>query len=58
MSKKNKKAANLGMILGLLGLVAGIFLMFGEDWITGVFGSIASAGVAYTGYKSSKEAQD
>lgn len=57
MSTKNKKSANLGLIIGVVGLIAGIILMFGESWRIGVFGSIASAGIAYKGYKDSKESK-
>lgn len=55
MSKKNKKTANLALVLGVLGFLAGIGLMFGESWFIGIFGSIASAGLAYKGYQDSKE---
>ena len=54
MSKKNKKTANLALVLGVLGFLAGIGLMFGESWFIGIFGSIASAGLAYKGYQDSK----
>lgn len=51
MNKANKKKVNLSLILGILGFVAGIFLLFTESWLIGVFGSIASAGMAYKGYE-------
>ncbi len=55
MSKKKKNTVNLGLIIGFLGFIAGIGLMFGEHWFIGIFGSIASAGVAYKGYQDLKE---
>ena len=55
MSKKNKKTANLSLILGILGFLAGMGLMFSENWFIGIFGSIASDGLAYKGYQETKE---
>ena len=55
MSKKNKNSVNLGLILGILGFIAGIGLLITENWFIGIFGSIASAGLAYKGYQDSKE---
>tara|TARA_R110002126_G_scaffold145639_2_gene291647 strand:+ start:526 stop:702 length:177 start_codon:yes stop_codon:yes gene_type:complete len=55
MSKKNKKTANLFLILGILGFLTGMGLMFSENWFIGIFGSIASAGLAYKGYQETKE---
>ena len=52
MSKKKKKSINLGLIIGLLGFIAGIVLMYEGEWIIGIFGSIASAFVAYLSYKN------
>lgn len=54
MSKKEKNAVNLALILGILGLIAGIGLMFTDSWLIGIFGSIAGAGIAYKGYQDSK----
>ena len=42
---------NLGLIIGILGFIAGIALLFTESWFIGLFGGIASAGIAYKGYK-------
>lgn len=58
MAKKNKKRVNLGVVIGVLGFLAGIGLMFGDDWITGLFGAIASAGVAYISYKGQQAAKE
>ena len=54
MSKKNKTLPNPGLIIGILGFVAGIGLLFTESWFIGIFGSIASAGIAYKGYLDSR----
>ena len=49
---------NLGVIIGVLGFIAGIILMFGEDWITGGFGAIASAFVAYLSYSRTPHSKE
>ena len=54
MSKKQKNTANLVLTLGIVGFIAGISLLFGESWLIGIFGSIASAGLVYKGYQDSK----
>ena len=46
---------NLGLIIGILGFIAGIALLFTESWFIGIFGGIASAGIAYKGYMDLKE---
>tara|TARA_R110002073_G_scaffold306012_4_gene475147 strand:+ start:9682 stop:9867 length:186 start_codon:yes stop_codon:yes gene_type:complete len=58
MSDKNKKSVNLGVIVGLLGFISGIALMFGDDWVTGLFGSIASAFVASLSYNRSQNSKE
>jgi ABC-type transport system involved in cytochrome bd biosynthesis fused ATPase/permease subunit len=55
MSKENKIQVNLGLIVGTLGFIAGIGLLFTASWLIGIFGSIASAVVAYKGYQVSKK---
>ena len=57
MSKKDKISTNLGLIIGGLGFIAGIGLLFTESWFIGIFGSIASAGIAYKGYQNGREAK-
>ena len=54
MSEKKKTTFSLPLILGIVGMIAGIFLLFGESWFIGIFGFIASAGVAYRGYQDGK----
>ena len=58
MSKKNKMQTNTGLIIGTLGFIAGIGLLFTKSWLIGIFGSIASAGIAYKGYQDSRELKD
>lgn len=58
MNKKHKKTTNLGLIIGILGFIAGIGLLFTESWLIGIFGSIASAGLAYKGYQDSRESKN
>ena len=58
MNNKNKNRVNLPLVLGILGFLAGIGLMFGENKLIGIFGSIASAGLAYKGYKELKESKN
>ena len=58
MSKKNKMQTNTGLIIGTLGFIAGIGLLFTKSWLIGIFGSIASAGIAYKGYQDSRESKD
>ena len=54
MSKTNKSAVNLALVIGILGILCGIGLLFTETWFIGLFGSIASAGIAYKGYQDAK----
>jgi len=54
MSKKNKPSTNLGLIIGILGFIAGVALLFTESWLIGIFGALASAGIAYKGYQNSR----
>lgn len=58
MTKKHRKAPNLGLIIGILGCFAGIALLFSENWFIGLFGSIASAGIALKGYQDLKQPQE
>lgn len=54
MSNTNRNNFLLPMILGGAGFIAGIALVFTENRFVGVFGAIASAGVAYKGYQDWK----
>ena len=51
---KNKKTSNLGLYLGILGTLAGIYLIVQGDYLVGVSGGIASAGLVYINYKALK----
>lgn len=53
MQNSNKKS-NLGLYLGVLGALAGIFLITQGDYLIGISGGIASAGLAYINYKAKK----
>lgn len=55
MSKKHITTTNLGLIIGLLGIIAGIGLLFTESWLIGIFGTIAGAGLAFKGYQDSRD---
>jgi uncharacterized membrane protein len=57
MTTNKKSKLNLGIVVGLLGLISGIFLIFQGVWFIGLFGSIASAGLAFKGYLDSKDDQ-
>ncbi len=58
MSKKNKRSTNLSLIIGVLGFTAGIGLLFTDSWLIGLFGSVASAGLAYKGYQDSRKSKN
>lgn len=54
MSKQGNSRFNLALVIGVLGFICGLGLLFTESWFIGLFGSIASAGIAYKGYQDSK----
>lgn len=58
MRDNNKKSINLGVIIGLFGFISGIVLMFRDDWVTGLFGSIASVFIAYLSYNKSHNSRE
>ncbi len=51
MSESQKSKFNFGVIVGLLGTIAGIYLIIQKDWVIGISGTIASAGLAYISYR-------
>ena len=53
MGKENK--SKLGLIIGILGVAAGIVLIFSDSWQIGIGGSLASAGLVYQGYRDLKK---
>lgn len=58
MKNDNKNPYSMGLILGILGLLAGIGLVFSKSYLIGIFGSIASSGLILKGYKDMKEAKN
>lgn len=48
--QKPKKKVNLALVLGVLGALAGIYLIFYGNRVSGIFGTISSAGLAYVGW--------
>jgi tetrahydromethanopterin S-methyltransferase subunit C len=52
MNKTNKNKFNIGILIGALGIVAGIYLIIQKDYLFGIFGTLASIGVIYNGYKT------
>jgi hypothetical protein len=51
--KKNNEV-KMGLTLGIIGFISGIFLIFSGNNLIGIFGSIASAGIAIKSYKGLK----
>ena len=54
MSQSSKTKLNLGLIIGIMGVIAGIVLLFMGNWLIGGFGAFASAGIAFKGYQDMK----
>ncbi len=54
MDKHKNNSSKLGLTFGIIGLVAAIFLVFTENYLIGIFGGIASAGIAIKGYSDLK----
>lgn len=57
MSEQKKASTSLGLVVGILGFIAGIALLFTETWFIGLFGAIASAAVAYKGYQGTRQGE-
>ncbi|UOY06530.1 hypothetical protein L0P88_21725 [Muricauda sp. SCSIO 64092] len=55
MDKKQQNAPKTGLIIGVCGFIAGIFLIFSNQIIIGIAGSFASAGIAIKGYMDLKK---
>lgn len=51
---KNNNNGKLALVFGILGTIAGIILIFQDNLMIGVFGTIASLGVAIKGYHDYK----
>lgn len=57
--KNNKKPISTFMLtLGIIGVISGMFLIFGGNKLIGIPGSIASAGLALKGYSDFKKADN
>ncbi|WP_411894621.1 hypothetical protein [Winogradskyella sp. A2] len=51
---KNKNNGKLALAIGILGSVAGLILIFQDNLMIGVFGTIASLAVTIKGYQDYK----
>jgi uncharacterized membrane protein HdeD (DUF308 family) len=51
---KNKFNGKLALVIGILGTIAGILLIFQDNLMVGAFGTIASLGVTIKGYQDYK----
>lgn len=47
----DKSSFNLGLIVGILGTIAGVALLLTGQTFLGFFGTIASLGLAFQGYR-------
>lgn len=54
MTHDKNNSYKLGLTLGILGFIAGIALLFGENKFIGIAGSVASAGLIIKGLKDRK----
>ncbi len=54
MKKNKNNESKIALTLGILGIIAGVFLIFSGNNLIGIFGSIASAGIAIKGYNNLK----
>jgi hypothetical protein len=50
MDKNKKNASKVALTIGVIGAISGVFLILSKEWFIGIFGTIASAGIAYKGY--------
>ena len=50
MDKNKNNASKVGLVIGIAGVIAGMFLLFSEEWFIGISGTVASAGLAIKGY--------
>lgn len=49
MDKNKKNASKVALTIGVIGAISGVFLILSKEWFIGIFGTIASAGIAYKG---------
>ncbi|NJB71861.1 Kef-type K+ transport system membrane component KefB [Saonia flava] len=57
MNKNKVNASKMGLIIGIIGFIAGIFFLFSKQYFIGISGSIASAGIAYKSYSDLKKSR-
>ena len=50
MDKNKTNAAKARLTFGIMGFIAGIFLLFSDKYLIGIFGVIGSAGLAIKAY--------
>ena len=55
MDKNTTSTSKAKLTLGIMGFIAGIFLMFSDKYIIGIFGGIASAGLALKAFQDLKK---
>ena len=55
MDTKNKNLSKTGLIIGIAGLLCGIGLLFSDNYLIGIFGGIASAGLIIKYYQDKKK---
>jgi len=58
MDKNKTTASKMTLTFGIIGCIAGLFLLFSENYMMGIFGAIASVGIAVKGYGDLKKIQD
>jgi hypothetical protein len=51
MKKNNKNTSIFGITIGVIGFLAGLFLIFSGQTFIGIAGCLACAGVAIKGFK-------
>ena len=50
MDKSKRDATKARLTFGIMGFIAGIFLLFSDSYLIGIFGGLASAGLAIKAY--------
>lgn len=57
MDKNKQNGSKLGLIIGIAGAIAGVFLILSEEWFIGIAGTVASTGLAIKAYKDLKSSK-
>lgn len=55
MDKNKSNLAKAAITFGIMGLIAGLFLLFSGETLMGIGGSIASALIAFKGFSDLKK---